>query len=616
MKSSLFFLLASSALPYAVFSAPFGYNQVNGVTQLIGSSFGVLGRDATFDYVVVGGGTAGLTVAERLAEDPAISVAVIEAGSFYEIDNGNYSQIPVDDAFYAGSSSSQIQPLIDWGIVTEPQSPLGGREIFYAQGKCLGGSSGRNYLDYTRGTNGSYQQWADAVGDQSFTFSNLLPYFKKSIHFTPPDTAKRSAGTAADTTVSYDPSAFSPSGGPLQLSYVNYFQPFSQYIERAFTALGLREIPGFNSGQLIGWSEFTVTRDPKAATRSSSESSFLQQAINTSTIQVYHQTMAKRILFSANKTAIGVTVNTANVPYTLSARKEVILAAGAFRSPQMLMVSGVGPEATLNSLNIPVVSNLQGVGQNMWDQPWFPLTYRTNVTTLQQLSNPAYLAQATEEYLTNQTGPLDSPAGNIVGWEKLPTSLRSQLDNSTLSDLAQFPADWPEVELLTVGASTIPVNDTGDYITISTGLLTITSRGNVTINSTDTNDNPIVSPNWLQTKTDQQLAIQAFKRLRQVAAATGIAEQEYSPGPAVQTDVQILEFIQNALSPLHHASVTCAMGQSSDPNAVIDSNFKVFGVQGLRVVDASAFALLPPGNPQSTVYMLAEKLADDIKHGK
>ena len=172
------------------------------------------------------------------------------------------------------------------------------------------------------------------MGDQSFTFSNLLPYFKKSIHFTPPDTAKRSAGTAADTTVSYDPSAFSQSGGPLQLSYVNYFQPFSQYIERAFTALGLREIPGFNSGQLIGWSEFTVTRDPKTATRSSSESSFLQQAIKTSTIQVYHQTMAKRILFSANKTAIGVTVDTANVPYTLSARKEVILAAGAVGFPK------------------------------------------------------------------------------------------------------------------------------------------------------------------------------------------------------------------------------------------------------------------------------------------
>ena len=144
-----------------------------------------------------------------------------------------------------------------------------------------------------------------------------------------------------------------------------------------------------------------------------------------------------------------------------------------------------------------------------------------------------------------------------TGWEKLPSTLRSHLSNSTRSELATFPADWPEIELLTVDASTLPVNDTGNYITISTALDTFTSRGNVTINSTDTNNNPVVNPAWLSTTADQELAIQAFKRLRQVANATGITTGEFSPGPAVQTDAQILEFIGTVLSPLHHAAATC-----------------------------------------------------------
>lgn len=589
---------------------------MNGVTKLFGSSFGVIGIDETFDYVIIGGGTAGLTIAERLAEDPSVSVAVVEGGSFVELDNGNISQIPSDDSQYASSSPSSIQPLIDWGIITEPQPAIGGRQIFYAQGKCLGGSSARNYLNFNRPTIGSHQKWADEVDDENYTFENTLPYYKKSVEFTPPDAAKRSAGTTADTSVDFDPAAFNPTGGPLQVSYVNYFQPFSQYIEKAFRTLGLKEIAGLNSGKLLGWSEMTYTRDPKAAVRSSSETSFLQQALATTTLHVYHVTTAKSIVFDSNKKATAVKVSTAGSKvYTLSANKEVIVSAGALRSPQMLMVSGIGPEAKLNSLGIEVVSNLQGVGQNLQDQPWFPLTYRTNVTTLMQLANPAVYQQAVTDYLTNQTGPLDAPAGNVFGWEKLPSNLRSHLSNRSQSDLSNYPVDWPELELLTVGASTIPVNDTGDYITISAGLDTFTSRGSVTINSTDTSNNPVVNPNWLSTTTDQELAIQAFKRLQQLANATGITRGDFSPGPAVQTDAQILKFIGSVLSPLHHAAATCKMGKASDPNAVVDSHGRVFGVKGLRVVDSSAFPFLPPGNPQSVVYMLAEKIADDIKKG-
>ena len=177
----------------------------------------------------------------------------------------------------------------------------------------------------TSGTVGAFQQWADKVGDPSYTFEALLPYYEKSPHLTPPNYDKRQAGGQ----VLYDPKSFSPAGGPLQVSYVSFWQPISDYFRNAFASLGLTPLPGFNSGSLLGYSEFTVTIDPEAETRSSSETSFLQSAISNSPLfQIYQRTLAKRIIFNKNKTAVGVAVSTSGVPYTLSARKEVILAAG------------------------------------------------------------------------------------------------------------------------------------------------------------------------------------------------------------------------------------------------------------------------------------------------
>lgn len=174
------------------------------------------------------------------------------------------------------------------------------------------------------GSSGSYQRWANQVGDQSYTFNNTLPYFRKSPHFTPPNYAKRGAGSD----VLYDQTAFSSYGGPLQVSYSNFYQPVSSFIKQAFINLGLQNLAGLSSGKLLGFSEFTLTIDPLSGTRSSSETSFMQEAIASSTLQVYQQTLAKNIVFDKNKTATGVSVVTAGTEYTLSATKEVILAAG------------------------------------------------------------------------------------------------------------------------------------------------------------------------------------------------------------------------------------------------------------------------------------------------
>jgi choline dehydrogenase len=580
--------------------------------------------DATFDYVIVGGGTAGLVVAERLSQNANLQIAVVEAGSYYEIANPLLSSTPAGDVFWAGSSPADKNPLVDWSFVTQPQAGANGRSIHYPRGKCLGGSSARNFMIYQRGTVGSYQMWADQVGDQSYTWANLLPYFKKSVKFTPPASSR-----APNASAEYAASAFDAAGGPLRVSYANYAGPFSSYMEDSLNEIGIADAQDFNSGSLMGAQYCSSTIDPSSAKRDSSQTSFLNAARSRSNLKVYTITQAKRILFDG-KRATGVRVTTAGIPYTITARKEVILSAGAFQSPQLLMVSGVGPLATLQQFNIPVVSALAGVGQNMWDHVFFGPAYRVKVQTFTRLANDlAYvLSQFAFDYSIRKRGPLTNPVCDYLGWEKVPASLRNQFSASTTSDLSQFSDDWPELEFLSAPGyvgdfSSLPLiqpKDGYQYATIMAALVAPLSRGNVTIKSTNTDDLPLINPNWLTSPTDQQVAIAGYKRVRQAFASKAMQPVladpvEYFPGPTVQTDAEILETIRNTVHTVYHASGTCKMGKADDASAVVDSAGRVFGTQGLRVVDTSIFPLLPPGHPQSTVYALAEKIAAGILAG-
>ena len=387
-------------------------------------------------------------------------------------------------------------------------------------------------------------------------------------------------------------------------------------------------INGFNGGKILGSAYATFTIDPTNAERSSSESSFLQAALSNTTLQVYKQTLAQQILFSSNKTATGVSVSTGGQNYVLSAKKEVIVSAGAFQSPQLLMVSGIGPSALLQSLDIPVVKDLPGVGQNLWDQPWFASSFRVNVPTASSLQNdPAAYAAALQAYTTGATGPLSISSGGIFGWEKLPNATRATFSQSTISKLSQFPIDWPELEWLPASAflgyqenhQTADPLDGYNYASLGTALITPLSRGNVSINSSSMGDPPLINPNWITDPADIEVAIAALKRQRRVwsvlAKYNVTIGDEAFPGIAVQSDSQILEWIRNAVTPIWHASSTCKMGRKNDSMAVIDSQARVFGVQGLRVVDASSFPFLPPGHPQSTVYALGQKIANDLLVG-
>lgn len=409
----------------------------------------------------------------------------------------------------------------------------------------------------------------------------------------------------------------------MKVSFPNFAIPLGSWAAKGLATIGISFQPlNFNSGILSGWAWTMATITPDKQHRASSQNTYLDQAVQTTNIKVYTQALAKQITFSSNKTANGVHVQTGGKIFKLSAQKEVILSAGAFQSPQLLMVSGIGPRQTLENYNISVISDLPGVGQDLWDQPLFGPVYRVNVPTSSLLTNdPEYAADAAQQYLANATGPLTAPP-ELLAWEKIPSGL---LSNATVEALSQFPSDWPQVEYLVQNGYTgynrdyrdVPA-DGYNYASIAAAIVSPLSRGNVTISSSDTSDPPVINPNWLTHPADVNLAITAFKRIRQMwpGMANITIGPEYLPGPNVTTDEEILHFIRESVVEIYHASVTCKMGMKNDTMAVVDPQARVYGVQNLRVVDASAFPLLPPGHPQGTIYALAEKIADDIRSGR
>ena len=343
--------------------------------------------------------------------------------------------------------------------------------------------------------------------------------------------------------------------------------------------------------------------------------------------------MAFKILFSGTTTT-GVEVTTAgtygnpSLNFTLSGSKEVILSVGAFQSPQFLMVSGIGPSETLQRHHVPIIKHFSGVGQNMWDHTMFGTDHRVNVLTASNSINHPAAAAAAQAFLVNATGPLSIFGSGYYGWEKLPSPYHEKLSPAALANLSEaFTPDWPELEWLPENgyqgyAANKQKSDPMDgynYATINTAIVSPTSRGTVSIQSADMLVPPLIDPQYFTTQTDVELAIQAFKRQREAWAyidSQGLTIGEVIlPGLNVTSDLEILDYIARSTIEIYHAAATNKMGMANDTMAVVDSKCRVFSMQGLRVVDVSAFPFLPPGHPQSTVYALAEKIADDILKG-
>lgn len=473
---------------------------------------------------------------------------------------------------------------------------------------------------YQRPSIGTMQRWADEVGDQSWTWNGTLPYYARSATFTPPKPGVR----PDNATPGYDTSVFA--GGPVQASYPNYASPFGPHVFKGWSELGetVRE-RGMESGDLLGHQWVPQSLEPRTQERSSGETSYLALALRTTKLSVYTHALVKRVLFHQDKTATGVEVETAGQRYTVSASKEVILSAGAFQSPQLLMVSGVGPAETLQKYDIPVVVDRPGVGQDMQDNPLFGITYAVNIETgSTYMNDPSRLAQAVEQYNANRTGYLTTAGAEVLSFQKLATDPTTNISAQARRALDWVPDDWPDMQYWSftqwIGPQlgSLPP-DARNYASMSASNVAPLSRGSLTIQSPDMADAPVIDPNWMTDPTDQELAVAAMRRLRALwntPSLQGLVDgEEAFPGPNVTTYADLLATVHEQTSTFGHASRTCKMGSANDSMAVVDSKARVFGVKGLRVVDISAFPFLPPGQPQATVYMFGEKIADEILHG-
>ncbi|OJD32698.1 gmc oxidoreductase, partial [Diplodia corticola] len=600
------------------------------VDTALGTLAGASGINATFDYIVVGGGTAGNVVATRLAE-AGLSVALVEAGGYYQVEKPLLTTVPAGDVFSIGMAASDAAgSLVDWKFETTPQEGCDGRTFHYARGKCLGGSSALNFMIYQRGTQQCYDEWASLLDDDSWSWANTQEHFKRSFTFHAPDNTKR----GANVTTRYNAAAFDASAsGPVQVGYSNFVSAAATWLEKGMDAVGIPTITDFNSGTLLGKQYLSTTIRPSDATRSGSDQFILRAKTSPTAsrnLKVYLRTLATKILFDDDKnntkTATGVTVETADTTYTLTARNEVILSAGAFQSPQLLMLSGIGPAAHLAEHGIALVKDLPGVGQNMWDHVMFGPSYEVALPTLNRVvRDPAYAARRLADYAATHSGELASNVVEFLGWEKLSAldagaAAGKNFSDETRAALAAFPDDWPEVEYLTTNAYIEdflhPVanvaRQSAQHATILGALVAPTSRGTVTLSSPSAGAAPLINPNWLTAPADVELAVAMYKRMREiwgsdamravVVGGGGDAGREFYPGlDAVATDEEIRAQVRKSLTTVWHAACTCKMGAEGDAGAVLDARARVRGVRGLRVVDASAFPTLPPGHPQSGV---------------
>jgi len=405
----------------------------------------------------------------------------------------------------------------------------------------------------------------------------------------------------------------------VHVAYPYWVNAISSWVDVALEKMGFPAVQGFSNGNLLGRSYITHTINPQSRRRETASTSYLHDALlQSNNLNIFVRTLAKEILFDSNNKASGVRINTEGFDWTIGAKKEVIVSAGVMRSPQLLMVSGIGPRSTLEPLGITVRSDRPGVGRNMQDTIILGPTHPVKVESHSQLlGSKETLPRSIYEYNTMRTGLLTNPGQDYFAFEKHQPGM---LKDSTAADIdKEYPADWPTFSYIALDDTFVPQYDGKNYFSMSAALMTTFSRGSVTINSTDTARNPVVDPRWLDDPRDKEMAVAAFRRCRQIIASETmqlvVDGPELLPGEKYQTDEEILQYIAETSDAYYAGVGTCAMGKKDDPMAVVDPQGRVIGVKGVRVVDASAFPFAIDGQPMGTVYALAEKIAADILAG-
>ena len=529
--------------------------------------------DPTFDVLIIGGGSAGCALAGRLSEDPRLSVALVEAGG-----RGDSALITTPAAVIAMLPTR----INNWAFETVPQPGLNGRRGYQPRGRTLGGTSAINAMVYVRGHASDYDHWA-ALGNAGWSYAEVLPYFKR---------AECNTRGADD---------YHGDAGPLAVADLRTDNPFHDIFRRAAEEAGFTLNPDFNGAQQEGLGVYQATQIN--GERCSAARAYLQPWLGTrANLHVLTQTRAQRVLFEGRR-AVGAEVLRGGRRETLRARREVVLAAGAFHSPQLLMVSGIGDGEALQRLGIEVRHHLPGVGRNLQDHIDFIFGHTIDSLDLFGFS-PRGIVRALRElvrYRRGRRGMLTSNYAECGGFLKLsPDS----------------PA--PDIQLHFVLGI---VDDHARKLHLAHGischvcLLRPASRGAVTLASTDASDPPLIDPAFYTEPVDLERMVEGFKLTRRLLEAPSLARLYQSDlfTADVHSDAQIREVLRNRGDTVYHPVGTCRMGNDNDALAVVDAQLRVHGVEALRVVDASIMPTIVGGNTNAPAIMIGEKAADLIK---
>jgi len=526
----------------------------------------------TFDYVIVGGGTAGCVLANRLSADGRHAVLLIEAGPR---DSYPWIHIPI------GYAKTMFHPVYNWCFKTEPDPGMHGRQIYWPRGRTLGGSSAINGLIYIRGQHADYDHWA-SLGNTGWSHMEVLPYFRKLEH----NTRGSDAWHGAD--------------GPQWASDIGAPHELVESLIAAGAELGIPRNDDFNGAtqEGVGYYQLTTRR----GFRCSTAVAYLRPARRRANLSVETNAQATKITFDGRR-ATGVVYRQRGREHTVAARREVIVAAGALQSPQLLQLSGVGPAPLLQEFGIPVVHALPGVGENLQDHLQARVIFRCTkpITTNDTLNSWWRKMAMGVQYALTRTGPMAvgiNQGGIFARTDPALTRPDVQFHFATLSsDMAGSPVH------------TFP------GFTMSVCQLRPESRGYVRIKTTDPIVAPAMQPHYLSTPRDRATLVAGIRLARQLAATRALSpyvDIEYMPGLHAATDDDLIEFARAKGATIFHPSGTCKMGPSSDPLAVVDPQLRVQGVAGLRVVDCSIMPTLVSGNTNAPVTMIAEKAADMI----
>ncbi len=538
---------------------------------------------SSFDYIIVGAGTAGCLLANRLSADPAKRVLLLEAGGR---DDYHWIHIPVGYLYCIGN------PRTDWLYQTEPDAGLNGRQLRYPRGKVLGGSSSINGMIYMRGQSRDYDGWAEATADPAWRWDAALPYFKQH----------ENHWRGAD--------ALHGEGGEWRVEQQRLRWDVLDAFSRAATQAGIPATADFNTGNNEGVGYFEVNQ--RKGWRWNTAKAFLRPTcLARPNFELWTGAQVLRLELSRNDGSLRCTGARVRTPHgeetvTLSPGGELLLAAGAIGSPQILQLSGIGPAAHLRSLGVEIAQDLPGVGANLQDHLQIRAVFKVQgAKTLNMLAGSLWgKAKIGMEYLLKRSGPMSMAPSQLGAFAK------SSPDKA-----------WPDLEYhvqpLSLDAFGEPLHAFAAF-TASVCNLNPTSRGTVMIRSNDPSAAPAIAPNYLSTDEDRLIAANSLRLTRRIVAQPALAAyqpQEFKPGTQYQTDEELARLAGDIATTIFHPVGTCKMGRADDPTAVVDSHLRVRGVSGLRVVDASVMPTITSGNTNSPTLMIAERAAEWIRAG-